>query len=94
MKAEDLLDAVGGVDEKLIKESEALAEAGPNKRRRIKTWMKAAAAAACLGLVLFAAPRFSQKSQPLNTSEPSSETEPEPTAVLSEESSKNHPASC
>ncbi len=86
MKAEDLLDAVGGVDEKLIKESEALAEAGPNKRRRIKTWMKAAAAAACLGLVLFAASRFSQKSQPLNTSEPSSETEPEPTAVLSEES--------
>ena len=58
MKAEDLLDAVGGVDEKLIKESEALAEAGPDKRRRIKTWMKAAAAAACLGLVLLAVSRF------------------------------------
>ena len=74
MKAEEFLDAVGGIDEKLINESELLAEAGQNRRRRIKTWGKVAAAAACLGLALFGLSHISAgREQPVSSGSTSEE---------------------
>ena len=63
MKADELLNDIGDVPEKWIKEA---GEEYAKKSRRLRILTKAAAAAACLGLVIFAVSRIPWKQKPAN----------------------------
>nr|MBQ6241518.1 serpin family protein [Lachnospiraceae bacterium] len=59
MKSDDFLDdIVGGAEEKWIREAGNIDGNEIKRKRRIRTWSRAAAAAACLGLIVFAAFRL------------------------------------
>ena len=63
MKADELLNGIGDVPEKWIKEA---GEEYAKKSRRLRILTKVAAAAACLGLVIFAVSRIPWKQKPAN----------------------------
>ncbi|MBQ6076203.1 MAG: serpin family protein [Lachnospiraceae bacterium] len=59
MRADDFMDdIVGGAEEKWVREAGNIDGNEIRKKRRIRMWSRAAAAAACLGLIIFAVSRL------------------------------------
>ena len=53
MRADDFMDdIVGGAEEKWVREAGNIDGNEIRKKRRIRMWSRAAAAAACLGLII------------------------------------------